>query len=321
MPLYLAVLLSGCVIKDVGLTVEHSIKGDYYLSSEKFEQGRDSFALEVQQNPDSAMAHYYYGRFLLQDSDYKLALEHLKKAAKLDSDNPDYHFWTGAAYGTQKMIKEEEASYRLALEWDSNHLQSLVYLGHVELRKKRYEEALDLYGRALDIWPASPSSLYNRALIFHKLGRSPEEKRGWLTYLSYYPSGAKARRATNYLNMLGDFTYRNHVLGVRTVTTEKIWFEPFSAELDSSSFPSLNLIGEIFTNLDRGKLQIVVYQKNNKKLARQKAINIRSYLLKEFPQLAPKKLGVSWFEESHKLTVNKKKLTNDESVSFFITES
>lgn len=319
MPLYLAVLLSGCVIKDVGLTVEHSIKGDYYLSSEKFEQGRDSFALEVQQNPDSAMAHYYYGRFLLQDSDYKLALEHLKKAAKLDSDNPDYHFWTGAAYGTQKMIKEEEASYRLALEWDSNHLQSLVYLGHVELRKKRYEEALDLYGRALDIWPASPSSLYNRALILQRLGRTPEERVAWLDYLYQYPSGSKARRATEYLNRAGDFNFRNHYLGATAVTVEKIRFVPFTAELAEASHESLNLIGEVFQDMEKGTLQIVTYQLKNKQLAKERAIAIKQFLHAKFPMLTAKQIGVSWFAEPQNISIRGKELSIDEAVSFLVT--
>ena len=71
-PLLCLILLSGCVVKNVGTTVEHTFKGDYYLTSGKYEEGRASFAREVQENPESALAHYYYGRFLLQDDDYKL---------------------------------------------------------------------------------------------------------------------------------------------------------------------------------------------------------------------------------------------------------
>jgi tetratricopeptide (TPR) repeat protein len=319
-PLLCVALLSGCVVKNVGTTVEHTFKGDYYLNSEKFEQGRESFAREVEENPESALAHYYYGRFLLQDNDFELALKHLKKARDLDPRKPDYHFWTGVAYGGINDIKNEEASYSKALILDKDHLQSLIYLGHIELRGKRYDQALELYGRALEIWPASPSALYNRALILKKLGRTPEELIGWLTYLSYYPSGAKARRATENLNLLKDFTYRNHLIGARTITTEKIWFVPFSAELDSSSYASLKLIGEVFANLDRGKLQIVVYQKNNKELARKKAHIIKRYLVDEFSDVEPNEIGISWFSEPHKLEIRKKSLTIDESVSFFITQ-
>jgi len=114
---------------------------------------------------------------------------------------------------------------------------------------------------------------------------------------------------------------RNHRLGVRIVTTEKIWFEPFSARLDESSYASLDLIGQIYANINQGKLQIVVYQKNNVELASQKALNIRNYLTEEFSQLDPAGIGVSWFAEPHALKVRKKSLTIDESVSFFITKS
>ena len=46
---------------------------------------------------------------------------------------------------------------------------------HPVSEKKKYDEALNLYSRALKIWPGSPSALYNRALILKKLGRTPEE--------------------------------------------------------------------------------------------------------------------------------------------------
>lgn len=318
-PLLYLILLSGCVVKNVGTTVEHTFKGDYYLSNEKYEQGRESFAVEVAENSESSLANYYYGRFLLQDNDYKQALEHLKKARDLDPRNADYHFWTGVAFGGLNDVKNEEASYTEALELDEDHLQSLIYLAHIHLQNKQYQTALDLYSQALDIWPDSPAALYNRALILHQLGRSPEERRGWLEYIARYPSGEMARQATDYLNMLGDFTFRNHRLVEQTATIEKIWFEPFSSTLDASSYASLNVIGANFENLDKGALQIVVYQKNNKDLAREKAQAIKRYLTDEFSAIEPKEIGISWFAEPHKLTIKKKSLTIDESVSFFVT--
>ena len=312
-------LSSGCVVKDIGNTVEHTFKGDYYLKEKQYEKGQESFAQEVAENPNSPLANYYYGRFLLYNNDYKQALEHLQKARNLDPQNADYNFWTGVAFGELNDIKNEEASYKKSLELDENHLQSLIYLGHVELEKKQYQQAFGLYSKALAIWPDSPSALYNRALILHVLDRSPEERLGWLEYLWRYPSGPMARQATDYLNLLDDFTFRNHRLGLRTVTTEKIWFEPFSPYLSTSSHESLNLICSMFENLPKGTLQVVVYQKNNKDLAKDKAHAVKGYLLEEFPGLKPDRIGISWFSEPQKITINKQDLTIDESVSFFVT--
>ena len=57
------------------------------------------------------------------------------------------------------------------------------------------------------------------------------------------------------------------------------------------------VIGSNFENLGQGVLQIVVYQKNNKELARQKAHAIKRYLVDEFSAIEPKRIGISWFAE------------------------
>ena len=128
-----------------------------------------------------------------------------------------------------------------------------------------------------------------------------------------------ARRATIHLNSLKDFSYRNHRLGARIVTIEKIWFKPFSSALDDSSKESLRVIGAITSNSLKGNLQIVTFQKQNKRLARNKAVSIKKFLLQEFSTLRPDRIGISWFAEPQILPSGKNKLKIDESVSFFIT--
>ncbi len=106
---------SGCVVKDLSRTVEYTVKGDYFLQSDQSDRGRESFKREVEENPDSALANYYYGRFLLQENENKQALKYLRKARDLDRANADYHFWAGVAFGANGMITEEEKSYGQAL--------------------------------------------------------------------------------------------------------------------------------------------------------------------------------------------------------------
>lgn len=314
-----AMLTSGCVVKDLSRTVEYTVKGDYFLQSDQPDRGRESFKREVEENPDSALANYYYGRFLLQENENKQALKYLKKARDVDGGNADYHFWAGVAFGANGMITEEEKSYNKALSINRKHLQSIIYLGHRRLAKKKYTEALDLYTQALDIWPGSPSALYNRALILNKLGRTPEEQLAWLAYLEQYPAGDMALKAADYLNLTRNYSFRNHTLGRDAVTLEKIRFVPFGSELADSSYQSLLLVGEVFTSMKKGTLQVIVYQKNNKELARQRAIAIKKFLLAENPSVSSKKIGISWFSEPQQTTIRGKKLTIDESVSFFVT--
>jgi len=310
---------SGCVVKDMGNAIKYNITGEHFLLTEDYSRGVNNFQQQVAENPDSELANYYYGRFLLGEKQYQKALVHLQKAASLEPDNPDYSFWLGVVHGSLGQKLQERRNYLKALSLKKDHLQSLIYLGHNQLESKEYTKSLQNYTKALKLWPASPSSLYNRALILTNMGRNPEALDGWLEYLSYYPSGAMARTAVTHLNSLDNFSFRNYKLLARTVTVEKIYFEPFSAEIARGSYPSLKLIGAIYNNMKKGRLQLVVYQLKNKALAKQKALNIKQFLLNKYPKIEKKDIGVSWFDspEVIKRPKGKKKVTD--SITFFIT--
>lgn len=263
--------------------------------------------------------NYYLGRFLLAGGKAKEALSYLEKAAILEPGKADHHFWLGVACGENVLRDREAKSYARALEIDPKHVQSHIYLGHLQLRKKQYGSALDSYRKALEIWPESPAALYNRALILKALGRTPEERTAWLEYLALYPAGNLARRATDHLNVLGDFSYRNHTLGARTLTLQRIAFKPFAAELDPSSHPSLKLVGATAVNMGGGTLQVAVFQKNNTDLARARAVGIKKYLQNQFPDLRGDRIGISWFGVPEEFALAGRKLRADESVRFFLT--
>ncbi len=308
-------LLTGCGMTDIGST----IRGDHYLMTGDYRAGEASFRQSVREYPDSAGNNYYLGRFLLAENRAKQALPWLEKAVRLEPDDPDYHFWLGMALGATGRSKAERRQYEQALALNPKHLQSLIALGNAELKRGRYNRALALYQKALKIWPDSPTALYNRALIMKVLGRTPEEKIGWLQYLDRYPSGSLAIRATNHLNRIGDFSYRNHYLGRRTLTLTKIWFRPFTAELDPYSYPALDLVGATASNMKKGTLQVVVFQKNDRELARKRAASVKKYLQKKFPRLQGRKIRISWFDRSEVFTVDGKRQKSGESVRFFLT--
>jgi outer membrane protein OmpA-like peptidoglycan-associated protein len=150
-----------------------------------------------------------------------------------------------------------------------------------------------------------------------KLNRTPEEKVALHEYLSRYPTGGMARRATIHLNALGDYSYRNHHLGARTVTTEKIRFQPLSAELSPASEESLRVIGSVIQNMPDVTLQIVFFQKNNRSLAQKRALAIKYFIQSEFPGIGSGRIGVSWFGEPQVISIKKKKRRIEESASFF----
>ncbi|MDK9708322.1 MAG: tetratricopeptide repeat protein [Desulforhopalus sp.] len=300
--------------------MQNNYQGNRYLENQDYRQGELTFRETVTQNPNDPLANYYLGRFLLAQNKAQPALPYLKKAASLDRKNTDYLFWQGVAQGELGESKMERESYRKVLALNANHVQALTYLGHNQFKAKEYEAALITYNKVLGIWPNSPSALYNRALIARILKDTPEEKAGWLAYLNRYPAGDFAIKATGYLNRLGDFSYQNHDLGGRATTLTKIWFEPLTDKLAPISSRALNVVGATATNMKNGKLQVVVFQQNNKDLAKARAISIRQYLLGKFPGLTPERIGISWFDEPEEFEIQGKKIQNPDSVRFFFTD-
>ena len=314
----IVLLFTGCtpVIKGQYHSVKQTVVGQYYIDNEKYQKGIEVFQKEVRAYPDNAEAHYYLGRFLLAEDKEKDALNYLKRAVELSPKKADYHFWLGVAYAANNNAESERESYLKALQIDNNHVQALTYLGHNQLERKEYKEALQSYTKALKLWPDNPSALYNRAYIMKQLGRTPEEKLAWHEYLAYYPSGAMARRAVTHLNALGDFEYRNYLIGRRRVTLKKISFEPFTAKISEGSFPSLDLLGTIMKNNTKVSIHIVAYQKKNKELAEARAKSIKTYYMQKFKEIQSSRFTVSWFDVPERITVGKKIFYADESVNF-----
>lgn len=315
-------LFSGCAaIQDFGTTVKYSIQGEYYLQEKKYQQGLDSFEDVVAADPYDSEANYYYGRFLLAEKRAAKALPYLDRAVGLAPQNSKYHFWLGVAFGENNKEDQERESYIQALQLDPNNDQALTYLGHNYFRAKEYSQALEYYQRTLAIEQNNPQALYNRAKILHELKRKPEEKLAWQQYLDAYPAGSFARRAADYLNVLGNNSYRNYQLGLRTVTLAEIRFQPFTAELSRQSKPSLDLVGTTVSNMDKGILNIIVYQLNNRELAKKRATGIGDYLAEEFPEFRKiRPIRLSWFDVAEKRNVLGTNLRLNESVQMFLTD-
>jgi tetratricopeptide (TPR) repeat protein len=313
--------ICGCTVTEIAqdqfVAIKNFTKGEYYLDHHKYRQGIIVFKQEVTQNPDDPKAHYYLGRCYLAENQPREALTAIKKAVELDSGNPDYHFWLGVTYGALQNPKAERRSYEMALAIDPDHVQALVYLGHNRFEAKDDNKALTYYNRAIVLVPDEPQALYNRGLIYRHDGRTPQEIQAWRIYLEKYPQGADARQATEFLNTHGIFDYRNHLIGIRTITLGKIQFEPFTAKIEASSRETLDYLGKVFEKQIRFELHILGYQKNNKALAKARVVSIKRYLTERYRSIGSNRIKISWFDTPEKITVGKKRFSEDQSINFF----
>jgi tetratricopeptide (TPR) repeat protein len=297
-------------------SVKYGIKGPHYLDNHKYKEGIEAFQEELKANPENAQANYYMGRLQLADNHPKEAQPYLEKAARLSPTDADYHFWAGVAYGENGKKDLEFKSYQRAIELEPNHVEALTYLGHVYLERSQYQKALNNYNRVLELDPDNPSALYNRALALKKLKRNAEERQAWLHYLSMYSGGPMASQAAIHLNQMGDFQYRNYLIGSRTITLETIRFLPVSPEIEKNSYESLDTLGSIMKNNQKVSVHIVTYQKKDSRLAEARAKSVKSYLLKKYPEIDSSRLILSWFGVSEQIKTERKTFKVDESLNF-----
>lgn len=314
-----AIILAAVLIIQ-GCSAGRTVKGDYYLSQADYKQGIESFKKDIENDPESAEANYFLGRLYLADSQGQKALPFLKKAVALKPENAEYWFWTGMAHAANKMRKQEWECYEEALKLDPDHLKSRLYLAHTQLERNLYEEALNNYVKVLKKAQDEPSALFNRALALNELKREEEEKAAWKEYLGYYPKSPMSANAVRHLNLLGDFSFKNYLIGARTVPLPRIDFIPLNPKLSGEAMTALDDLGEVLTQKKDLAIHIVVYHKNSKALAEQRAKQIKLYLLERYPQIPAHHLKVSWFDTPEIIRIENKEFFQDESVNFITAQ-
>ena len=197
---------------------------------------------QLKENPGDASSAYYVGRYYLALNKPKDGLPYLEKAARLDPENADYVFWTGVAHWAMLDFEQEQAAYRKTLTLDPDHISANLYMGHGYVDQGEWAKALEQYGKVIKSDKYNPEALYNRAFALNGLGKTTGEIAGWKKFLEYYPDGSLAMQATERLNLHGDFTYRNFILGQRNVTLHSMTFKSGTNELDTDSRTSLHVV-------------------------------------------------------------------------------
>jgi len=296
------------------------VMGPYYLEQGQYEEGIKIMSEQLRENPDDASSAYYLGRYYLALNEPEQGLPALQEAVRLAPENADYVFWTGVAYWAMMDFEREKAAYEKALSLDPNHISAHLYLGHGHADREEWAQALKEYDSVLKLDPYNPEALYNRARALGGLDRTVDEIAAWKRFLEYYPDGSMAMTATEQLNLHGDFTYRNHIIGKRNVTLRSMAFKPGTSVLDAEGRDSLAVISAMM-QVNKGlTLNIVAYVKGDAPLAKARAKAVRDYMLNGNPDIGGTRLPLSWFGVAEKVQVGDKTFALDRAVNF-ITEA
>jgi len=292
------------------------VMGPYYLEQREYEEGVKVFSERLQNNPDDDSAAYYVGRYYLAMKQPKKAMPFFKQAAKLDPEDADFRFWIGVTYWATLEFEKERQAYIEALILDSNHISANLYLGHGFVDEKKWADALAQYDKVISLDRYNPEALYNRAVALKGLGRHKEEVAALKKFLKYYPDGSLAMRATVRLNLQGEFSYRNFILGKRNVTLKSMTFKPGTNDLVLSSKESLHVIAAMMSVNKKLDLHIVGYKKGDTATAKAHAESVRDYILAGRPEFDPKRLPLSWFGTAEQVSMGGKTFPLDDSVKF-----
>ncbi|WP_319583616.1 tetratricopeptide repeat protein [uncultured Pseudodesulfovibrio sp.] len=313
---FIATLLLVSVLFAAGCA---QVIGPYYLEQEQYEEGIRVMGDQLKENPDDAASTYYVGRYYLALNKPKQGLPYLQKAVSLDPENADYVFWTGVAYWAMMDFDREKAAYEKAISLDPNHISAHLYLGHGYADRGEWAQALKQYDVVLKLDPYNPEALYNRARTLRGLDKTSDEIAAWKRFLEYYPDGSMAMTATEQLNLHGDFTYRNHIIGKRNVTLRSLAFKPGTSVLDADGRASLEVLSAMMQVNRELTVNIVVYVKGNASLAKARVNAVRDYMLNSNPDIERSRLPLSWFGTAENVQVGDRTFALDQSVSF-ITE-
>lgn len=299
-------LLTGCA----------QFAGPYYLNHGEFEDGIRVMSEELRDDPDDATAAYYLGRYYLALEEPHLAVEQLEKAARLDSDNSDYRFWVGVANWALDDFEEEQANYKQALSIDEDNVSANLYLAHSYLDEGKLDQALGLYDKVITMDKYNPQALYNRADILTRQGKREPALKEWKKFLEYYPDGSLAVYGTEQLNSLGDFTYRNFILGKRNVTLRSIRFKQGSTKSDLEGNLSLRVLSAIMETDKDSAFHIVSYCKGDPALAKERAKKLKAHILNAHPGINSERLPLSWFGVPEKIKREDHTYNLDDSIRF-----
>ncbi len=161
-----------------------------------YEAAVDSYREVLDLDPEFALAHAGLGDALFHLGRYESAITALTRALSLQPDLPE----SGALHGimglaSQALDRPEAAAeyFEHALRIDPGDWVALGRLATLRARQERYQEALRLYRKLLEIDQASAQTHANMGVALYYLNRPDEARRSFERALSLDPDLATAR--------------------------------------------------------------------------------------------------------------------------------
>ncbi|MCC6302337.1 MAG: type IV pilus biogenesis/stability protein PilW [Gammaproteobacteria bacterium] len=144
-----------------------------YMQQGDYDVALEKLKKALEQDPDSVTANHYIAELYRLLGNHELAEQHYKKALRLDANNPAVQNNFGVFLCDRKRYDEAEKHFMLAARIPSYRRPDEAYenAGLCALRIPDATRAEKYFRQALDINPLLPNALYQMALLNFNAGQ------------------------------------------------------------------------------------------------------------------------------------------------------
>ena len=138
--------------------------GQIYLATNKPQQAEAYLRRALERDPESGMAHYYYGRLLYRQGHYAASATHLQHALSWQPQDFWLHYEVGRALQQAGQTEAALGQYHQALSLERRP-EALNAIGALHLLAGRTQAARTHFLQAIELSPDNPEAHVNLALI------------------------------------------------------------------------------------------------------------------------------------------------------------
>ena len=174
----------------------YSNVGVALLELERFEEAVASYRAALRVDPDYALAHAGLAHTLLAMKRYEEALASLTRSIALEPDSLSAaarHVLAGQAARAMNQVQAAADHFNRARTLDPHNTHAMDHLAMLRFGQKRYQEALTLYRKMLEVNPDNAQIHSNAGATFYYLGRPEEARRRFERALALKPDLATAQ--------------------------------------------------------------------------------------------------------------------------------
>jgi len=184
-----SILLAGACSKNrAAARQEHIQNGDEYAAKKQFQEAVIEFKIALQEDPQSAVAHFKLGEAYAAISDVRNALPAYVRAADLDPDNIDAQLKAGNLLLLARKYDDARTRARETLRRHPDNTGALLLLGNALAGLRSFDEAVAANERATSLDPKRSGLFLNLGALQFISGNKAEAEAAYLKAVETEPN-------------------------------------------------------------------------------------------------------------------------------------